>query len=360
MPDGVYLLSHSVGLPPSSSTSVFEQFVKTWTTEPAASWPRWLRGIDDFRRQLARLFSTDLSSICPQNNVSSGTTKIIHSLPHNPTKPTIVMSARTFPSLGFVTQAAERAGYRTRTIPAEADTTDPTTWRDALTEDVGVVVVCHAESDTGCQLPVADIVKMARTNGTYSLVDVAQSAGVLPIDVTEWDADFVVGSCIKWLCGGAGAGFLWANPEIVERCEPLDVGWFSHDDPFEFDIDHFRFAEDALRFWGGTPSPLPSAVAGHSLSVINSIGVDKIRAHNLELTDRLIAGVRPTMLRSPSERRRRSGTVIISPGVDKPNLADRLVQAGVQIDQRDTGIRVSPHLYSGTDDIDAVIEVIET
>ena len=48
--------------------------------------------------------------------------------------------------------------------------------------------------------------------------------------------DFIVGSCVKWLSGGPGAGFLWVGEDVIDRCQPQNVGWFSHEDPFEFDI----------------------------------------------------------------------------------------------------------------------------
>ena len=67
------------------------------------------------------------------------------------------------------------------------------------------------------------------------------------------------------------------------QLEPVDVGWFSHEDPFEMDIHSFRYANDARRFWGGTPSIAPFVCAAASLRHIHALGVDRIHAHNRRL-----------------------------------------------------------------------------
>ena len=64
---------------------------------------------------------------------------------------------------------------------------------------------------------MAQLLPLLRERGALSIVDIAQSAGVIPIDLDAWAADFVIGSSVKWLCGGPGAGYLWANPDIIPR-----------------------------------------------------------------------------------------------------------------------------------------------
>ena len=204
-------------------------------------------------KHMDRRRSSITASFCPQTNVSSATTKILYALPELRARRTVLLSEEAFLSLAFVFQMAAGSGFRLKYIDGGADAGDPEVWKGQLTADVGLVLLTHVHSNSGLQTPVKDISELARERGITSVVDVAQSVGVLPIDVRYWNADFVVGSCVKWVCGGPGAGFLWANPSVVDQSQPIDVGWFSHDDPFEFDIHRFRYATDSLRFWGGTP-----------------------------------------------------------------------------------------------------------
>jgi selenocysteine lyase/cysteine desulfurase len=366
-PAGAYLLSHSIGLPLGDAhTHLAGTIFDMWENDPARAWPHWLDEIDRFRRALAHLLNHRPEWFCPQVNVSSALTKILHALPVSQPRRTILLSAHAFPSLGFVAERAARVGYDLELIPRNEDTRDPDLWANHLTDDVGIVVITHVHSATGEQVPVPAVVGQARQSEIVSIVDIAQSAGVLPIDLTAWNPDFVVGSCVKWLCGGPGAGYLWANPEIIDRCEPVDVGWFSHADPFELDIQQFRYADDALRFWGGSPSVIPASIARRSIELLNQVGIDKVRAHNLALTDQLIADIAEItdidggMVASPRRPADRGGTVVIDAGPNTDSLLERFIDARVHVDRRASGIRVSPHLYNTSEDIDAVTAILQS
>lgn len=356
LPDRTYLLSHSVGLLPTSTRSWGERHLfETWASNPVDAWPQWLAEVAGFRGALGLLFNTDAGGFCPQQNVSSGLTKILHAIPFSVDKPVIVLSEEAFPSLGFVCERARSRGYELRFIDRSVDSQDPRAWADHITDDVGVVLITHVHSNSGRLIPAEQIAALARRRGAWSIVDVAQSAGVIPFDVTAAEPDFVVGSSVKWLCGGPGAGFLWVHPQALHRCRPIDVGWFSHIEPFQFDIHDFRFAEDGLRFWGGSPSVAPSAIARRSIELMVNIGPKRIRAHNLELTSRLIEGLDPGLVVSPRAPERRSGTVIVR---SRPGLLRRLEEAGIDVDERASGIRVSPHVYNTVEDVDVIVDAL--
>jgi kynureninase len=202
--------------------------------------------------------------------------------------------------MGFVLQQAARHGYGLRALTNDLDTLDPSVWDDHLGEEVCLVLITHLQSNTGRQVPVAEICAAAHAKGISTIVDIAQPVGVIPMDLEAWRADFALGSCVKWLCGGPGAGFPWIDAERLAECEPADVGWFSHENPFEFDIHDFRYAGDALRFWGG-----------------------------------------PVVLNFPDARREA--------------VCTRLREGGVGFDVRPTVIRLSPHTYDDSDEITGVL-----
>ena len=351
--DGTYLLSHSIGRAIRGSRQIASGYFDTWERHTVDAWPRWLEGVDGFRSALAALLGSSARSFCPQSNVSSGLTKILDSLRHEFDRPTVLISEDAFPSLGFV---CTRSPYDVRFVPAEADVFDPSMWRELLA-GVDVVVLTHVHSNTGQRIPVTDIAADVRAAGATTVVDVAQSAGIIPIDLGEWERcgiDAVVGSCVKWLSGGPGAGWLWLTDRTIERSVPTDVGWFSHQEPFEFDIHDYRDADDALRFWGGSPTVLPFLVAAHSIATISSIGVERIREHNTVLLDHLVERLGDRVV-SPHAVERRSGTAIVRSPSD---AVERLGSAGFAVDHRHTGLRLSPHLDTTCDDIDRLVDAL--
>lgn len=354
-PDGIYLLNHSVGLLPAGTRRYVDRhFFDIWESQ-AQPWNAWIEETESFKTSLGRLLNAAAGDFCPQTNISSAITKILYSLPDKAGRKTLVLSEQDFPSTGFVFDRARLQGYRVKFIPRDADLLDTDTWKAYLSDDVLCVFITHVLSNTSARVPVGDITALAAGRGIVSIVDIAQSVGVVPIDLQRWQADFVVGSCVKWLCGGPGAGYLWANPAMVAKCNPVDVGWFSHENPFAFDIHDFRYAADARRFWGGTPAVLPFVVADHSIQVALSVGIEKIRAHNIELTRALMDAVDPARLRTPPGPGERGGTVVVDFADRQPLVEQRLKSAGVHFDSRASGIRLSPHIYTGRAEIDTVV-----
>lgn len=357
---GIYLLSHSVGRPPVTARQAWlDGFLDPWENGGEDVWPRWLEAIDRFRSALAALLNGDSANFCPQANLSSALSKVLPALTLADNRRAILYTEQDFPSIAFVLQQARRLGYLPRAMPGSADTLDPQAWADCMSDDVGLVLITHVQSNTGQQVPVADICARARGREIVTVVDIAQSVGVVPIDLQAWDADFAIASCVKWLCGGPGAGFLWVRPDRLADCQPIDVGWFSHENPFEFDIHNFRYARDALRFWGGTPSVQPYVIAANSIELLHGIGLDTVRQHNLGLTQQLIEAVNSDRVVTPVKAEQRGGTVVLQfPDTERQSLAARLRKAEVGFDVRATGIRLSPHIYNTADEISQVITLL--
>jgi selenocysteine lyase/cysteine desulfurase len=355
--NGIYFLSHSVGRPLVQAQSNFDKiFFDAW--QSAEPWKQWMPVFADFQQSLATLLGSKAQNFCPQSNLSSALTKILFSLPKQATKNKILLSENDFPSIVFVATQAKTLGYELVFLPKNADETNPQVWADACTPDVQWLLLTHVQSNTGVQVPVTEIIAEANRRNILSVVDIAQSVGILPIDVEAWQASFVIGSCVKWLCGGAGAGFLWANSTIVENCKPVDVGWFSHQNPFAFDIHHFEYHTTALRFWGGTPSVMPYILATQSINYFANLGITTVRNHNLALTQKIIDHFSQKFPKnsalSPIEPNRRSATVILHFGEKQQEMLTKFQENKIQFDVRNIGMRISPHIYNTMEDVESL------
>ena len=350
-----YFLSHSVGcLPKVSPDALNEHLFDPWMS--GENWALWMGELDRFRAGVGNLLNAKAANICPQSNVSSALTKILFSLPKPEGRDIILLSKQDFPTIGFVVKQAENLGFRPHFI--DGNPSNFQHWDNAINERVAFVLVTHALSNTSHILPVETICAKAKTMGAISIVDVAQSLGVVPVDVTKWDADFVIGTGVKFLCFGPGACFLYAADHMLPKCNPLDVGWFSHENPFEMDIENFRYATDAMRFFGGTPSPAPIILANSAMKLWETIGLetaqDRIKAHLIVLHEALPEGVAV----SPVDKDKRGATLVLANSFgDK--IRETLMAANIKFDQRKQGYRFSVHGYVSDTEIERLAGVFK-
>ena len=231
----------------------------------------------------------------------------------------------------------------------------------AVSERTAAVVLSHAAYQSGALVDVAQVAERCRATGTLFVLDAYQTTGVVPYDAAALGLDVVVGGSHKWLCGGAGCGFIYVRPGLRERLVPAITGWMGHADPFAFEAAPIRLAAGAERWNTGTPT-MPgylAARAGHD--AILEVGVAAIREHNVRLTTLLAEGAlaRGFSVPTPLDPARRTGWI----GMDFPGAAAAtraLAERRVFVDYRPgCGIRVGPHFYTSDDDISAFFEALD-
>jgi selenocysteine lyase/cysteine desulfurase len=355
VPDGgPYLLSHSVGcLPRAARTELEAGLFAPWATLGSDGWGDWLGAVDRFRAAAATLIGGKADEVCPQPSISAGLFALLSGLPREPGRDVLLASAHAFPSIGFAMGQFERLGYRLKLLPESADPGDTQVWADAIDQTVAAVVTMHVHSNSGIVSPVAEIAAIARAHGAFSIVDVAQSVGILPIDVRGWGVDALLGTSVKWLCGGSGGVFLWVRAERIADIAPLTVGWFSHEQPFAFDIRDFRYAPDARRFWGGTPSVAPYVLATAGMKTLSEIGIETALAWNRALIATLSQAAGQAF-----DVTRRGGTLCLVADGDIDRLADALGAAPARFDRRADTVRLSFHLWNTHEEAERIGAVL--
>jgi L-cysteine/cystine lyase len=128
----------------------------------------------------------------------------------------------------------------------EIDICPPALILTALQPRTRMVVLSHVLWNTGEVLPLADIAATCRSRGVLTLVDAAQSVGMLPLDLGAIGADFYAFTGHKWWCGPAGVGGLYVHPESRDQLRPSFIGWRSvrtdaQGHPTEFQPDGRRY-----------------------------------------------------------------------------------------------------------------------
>ena len=177
---------------------------------------------------------------------------------------------------------AKRTGATLDHIPVTDDyRLDIEAFKEKMGADVKVVAVTGMSNVLGTMPPVRQIADIAHAHGARVVVDAAQLVPHAPIDVKEMGADFVAFSAHKML-GPTGIGILWGRMEALEEAEPFEGGGEMISDVTLFDA---TWADIPHRFEAGTP-PIIEAVGLHAaIDYLDSIGMDKIFQHDLELTE---------------------------------------------------------------------------
>jgi len=177
-------------------------------------------------------------------------------------------------------QLAEERGVVLRYLPVDGQGRLDLSDLDHLLEGVALVGVTAMSNVLGTIPPVPLIAEAAHRAGALVVVDGAQSVPHLPVDVGTLGADFLAFSAHKTL-GPTGLGVLWARADLLEAMPPFMGGGGMI---LDVRLDRFLAAEPPQRFEAGTP-PIAEAVGlGTAVEYLEAVGMDRIRAHELELT----------------------------------------------------------------------------
>jgi len=179
-------------------------------------------------------------------------------------------------------------GVNVNVVPChESGQLDLTAMKKALDTRTRLVVINHASNVTGTILPVDDIVPLAHDAGAFIMVDAAQTAGVLPIDMTKMGIDLLAFTGHKGLLGPPGIGGLVIGNRVdTSQIEPLILGGTGSQSEKEIQPEYLPD-----KFESGTPNIVGIAGLRAGINWIMERGLDAIRAHEAGLTEDLLNGL---------------------------------------------------------------------
>lgn len=148
-------------------------------------------------------------------------------------------------------------------------------------ENTKIIAVAHVSNVLGTISPVKEIAKIAKSKGALLLVDAAQSAPHMPIDVGELNCDFLAFSAHK-MCGPPGVGVLYVKEDV--QLEPLAVGGGTVADA---SFEDYKLLDKPHAFEAGTP-PIGDVVGlGTAIDYLSKLGLENVMMHELELAREL-------------------------------------------------------------------------
>lgn len=202
----------------------------------------------------------------------------------------VVTSAMEHNSVMRPLRFLESRGVKLSTVPCSpAGMLDPEDVRKALRDRTKALVFTHASNVTGTVLPVEALCRIAHENGAYAVLDAAQTAGSLPVDVVRAGVDMLCFTGHKSLMGPQGTGGFYLRKGLEDLLPPLVRGGTGSASEFE---EQPGFLPD--RFESGTPNALGLAGLAAGVRFVLDQGVDRIREKEMALTRRFLDGLRNT------------------------------------------------------------------
>lgn len=315
------------------------------------------------RSAVARLIGADETEVALAWNTSFGINLAARSLPVAEGS-TIVVSDGEFPANVYPWMAMP--GARLELVAADSlGRPDEARLMERLERgDVSVLALSSVQFATGYRADIARFGRFCRERGIHFVVDGIQSVGQVPIDVSAMQIDILAVGGHKWLCGPFGTGFVYVRNELLERLEPVLVGWTGMTASADIgSLTNYRWGlrPDARRFEVATLPFHDFAGFAASLELLLEVGVEQIQTHLRGLLQPVVQWLRESdgaEVITPDDPARCAGILAFRPPEIEP-VAAALANAGIVCGQREGAIRLAPHLYSTESEIGTVLEVLE-
>lgn len=319
----------------------------------------WLDVSSAGRSLFANLIGSREDEVAFIKNTSEGISFIAGGFPWREGK-NVVTTAVEFPANIYPWMALEEKGVEVRLVPAHHGRVPAEELFDAVDRNTSMVSLSSVEFINGFRHDLRRIGEFCRKKDIFFFVDAIQSIGVIPMDVEEYHIDFLAADGHKWLLSIEGIGCLYVTDRAMDLITPIEYGWHSVKNRFEFEEIDFTLDDTAKKFEAGSLNILSISVFNESMKLIEEAGVPFIWEKVSATIDYLFRKVDPSWkVLTPSDKDERSGIFTFAiPGVNPKTLWKKLLEKNVVTSPRGGGIRVSPHFYNTLDEIDMFIEFV--
>lgn len=348
-----YFLYHSIGQYPGKArdlAAAMAEFAVSWGAGDDGQWTYALSRRQRFIDRWRGILGAAPGSVTTFESVTQAFHSLLSALPAGHLRGRkVLVGADCFPSNHFLlTGMAGKYGFTLHTVPMRqgAAHVEDEDFLDHWTPDVGLALLTWVSSTSSHRIDLARLVARGRQMGSLIGVDITQGAGLLPFGVNAPEVDFAVSTSLKWMCGTPGAGVLYLSPRLIPHCQPELRGWFSQDNPFNWDITRFAYAPDIRRFDSGTPGVMAALASLPALDWHAAQDKAALLAHNRVLTARLIeaADSLELDLLTPRAAAMRGGSIMLRLPDTRPaaEVVAALRQRGITTDHRSQTLRLSP------------------
>lgn len=270
-------------------------------------------------------------------------------------------------------QLAERKGATLRYVPLTTEGfLDSAAVKEIINEKTAIVSLAYVSNVLGVINPIKEMTELAHANNAVMIVDGAQAAPHMTVDVQELDADFFAFSGHK-MCGPTGIGVLYGKRQWLEQMEPVEFGG----EMIDFvNLYESTWKELPWKFEAGTPNIAGAIALGAAIDYLNEIGMENIHHYEQELVAYVLPklqAVGGVTVYGPQDPEQHTGVIAFNlDGIHPHDVATALDMEGVAVRaghhcaqplmnylNLPATARASFYFYNTKEDADRLIEAIQ-
>lgn len=357
-----YLDNAFVGLYPRQVREGYEEFLDKWMNFSAEGTKtiltEWLEKAEKVREMVADFIGASPQEIAFTTCTGSGLNIVVNGTKWEKGDNVVFPENEHNP---LDTATLRRHGVETRAVEVREGWVDLSDLEKAVDDHTRLVQVSQVSYINGFRFDLKGVADIAHEHGARVVVDSTQAIGALVTDVKKEGVDYVSAAPYKYLMGPAGLAFLYVKSDLIGKLEPDRIGWKNQiwegdhaEEPLDATLSAKKFEYGTLHFQG---------VYGleRSLKYLNDIGMENVERRILQLSSYLWSRLSEIGKKMYTPRGTRSPIVSFYEQ-DAVETSAKLMEEKVKVTGREAHgghIRVSPHFYNTTEDIDHFIKKLE-
>ncbi len=357
-----YLNSAAISPIPTTALDAVTRQLADVAVNGSINYQNWVDTKDRCRKLVAAMLKVRGEQIAFVRNTSDGMASIANGLKWK-SGDNIVSFSHEFPANFYAwRRIRDSFGVELRLCREIDGRVDIDEMLSMIDRNTKVVAISAVQFASGYRADLERIGRAAREIDALFVVDIIQGFGAIPFDMPAQFVDAACGASHKWLCAPEGCGMIYMSDRARERVEPTLVGWISVETPWDFADREQPLKSTALAWESGTGSAALFYGLEQSLSLLHSTGTENIERYLAGLTNQLCDSLAGKDYEIVSSRTPNEASQIVCikhrGGLTSNQIASQLESEKIIVSPRGDRVRIAPHFYNNSEDIDRLVEAL--
>jgi selenocysteine lyase/cysteine desulfurase len=313
----------------------------------------------DLKKRYARLINATANEIAYTASTSDGENIVVMGMDLPRRGGNVVIDELHFTTSLYMYKELEKKGVELRIVKHRNWAIDINDMDRAIDRNTRLVSLALVSNVNGFMHDAKAVSGLAHARGAHVFADIIQAVGAVPVDVKALGIDFASAGTYKWLMGERGLGFLYVREDLQGTVLPTTR--YGHRQVTNFNRAELTWEPlpGAAKYETGGIAVLLAACVSAGIDYVQALGLEKIRAHARQLTDRLQTELPPLGYKPLTPRG--NETPIVAFELKDTAATSKALQAGKvagTIIGNENRLRLSVSVFNTHDDIDRVVEVL--